>query len=140
MKNKEKIIDRVHKVTFKINVDDRGSLIAIEGDKNLNFAIRRVFYLYGVEKGFTRGQHANKNTTMCFICIKGSCKILLDNGKEKETFFLDEPAKGLICEPMVWKEMFDFSSDCILMVICDTNYDTGEYITSYDEFKEELKK
>ena len=140
MSNKNKIIDRVYNITFKINADHRGSLVAVEGKNNLNFAINRVFYMYGSDPGAIRGRHANRDSTMCFMCIKGSCKILVDNGKDKETFFLDNPAKGLICEPMTWKELFDFSLDCILMVICDTNYDVGEYITNYDDFKAELNK
>jgi dTDP-4-dehydrorhamnose 3,5-epimerase-like enzyme len=139
MARTEKTINKVYKVFFKKNIDERGSLIAIEGEKYLKFRIRRIFYIYGIEPGLVRGQHANKLSTMCFISIKGECKVFVDNGKDNKTFILDDPAVGLICEPMTWKKIYDFSSDCILMVICDTNYDAKEYISSYDDFKEETK-
>jgi dTDP-4-dehydrorhamnose 3,5-epimerase-like enzyme len=133
-------INKVRLIEFKQNTDDRGSLIAIESGNSINLKIQRVFYMYGMEPGTIRGQHANKISTMCFIVIKGRCKILVDNGTENETYTLENPAKGLICEPMTWKKMYDFSPDCILMALCDTNYNSGEYITDYGEFKREVNK
>ena len=133
-------MEKVNLVEFKINSDNQGSLVAIENYNIFNLKIKRVFYIFNVKHGAVRGQHANRNSTMCFIGIRGSCKILINNGTEEEIFTLDSPAKGLICEPMTWKKLFDFTSDCVLMVLCDTNYDSGEYINNFDEFKLELKK
>ena len=130
---------KVNLVEFKINSDNQGSLVAIENNNILNLKIKRVFYIFDVKPGAIRAQHANRNSTMCLNCIKGSCKILINNGTEEEIFILDSPAKGLLCEPMTWKKLFDFTSDCVLMVLCDTNYDPGEYINDFGEFKLETK-
>jgi hypothetical protein len=95
--------------------------------------------MFGMRQDTVRGNHANKKTNMCFLAISGKCKITVDNGIEKETFLMDNPAHGLVCEAMTWKKMFDFSPDCVLMVICDTNYDENEYIDDYNTFKKKLK-
>jgi len=133
-------MNKSHLINFNINTDDRGSLIAIEGNNTLNFNIKRIFYIFDLNTQSTRGEHANKISTMCFFTLKGSCKILVDNGTEKETFILDNPIKGLLCEPMTWKKIYDFSSDCILMSLCDTNYDSNEYINDYNDFLKEINK
>jgi dTDP-4-dehydrorhamnose 3,5-epimerase-like enzyme len=131
---------KAYTIDFKANTDNRGTLIAVEQGTNLHFNINRVFYMFGMESGAARGSHANRNTTMCFIAVKGSCKIQADNGEEQETFVLDNPARGLVCQAMTWKKMYDFSPGCILMVICDTNFDPEEYIDDYDDFITEAKK
>ena len=131
--NKAKMIE------FKFNGDQRGGLVAIEGEKNLDYRIARVFYMFGMDKDTIRGKHANRESTICFIPVKGSCRILVDNGMEKQSFIMDSPNKGLVCSPGTWKEMSDFSSDCVLMGICDTNYNGKEYITDYDTFIKETK-
>jgi dTDP-4-dehydrorhamnose 3,5-epimerase-like enzyme len=124
-------------INFTVNSDSRGSLVAIEGGKTLDFTLCRIFYMYGLNPGTVRGRHANRETTMCFIALNGSCKISVDNGREKETFLLNDPSRGLICRPITWKEMGDFSSDCVLMAACNTNYNADEYIFDYETFKVE---
>jgi hypothetical protein len=109
---------------------------AIFDERIYNFAAKRVFYIYDINSSMTRGNHANINTTMCFVVLKGHCKILIDDGQKRQAFFLDNYDKILICDPMTWKEMNDFSSDCILMVICDTYFDANDYIDDYTTFKE----
>jgi dTDP-4-dehydrorhamnose 3,5-epimerase-like enzyme len=133
-------VDKAQIIDLNQKTDSRGTLVVIEGGKNLEFNIKRVFYMYGMDSASIRGQHANRKSIMCFICVKGSCSIAVDNGTEKRVFFLGNPAKGLVCESMTWKEMSGFSSDCVLMVMCDTYYDADEYITDYGIFVEESKK
>lgn len=114
--------------------DERGTLIALEQLKNIPFEIKRVYYMYDTVKGVRRGFHAHKCLKQILICVKGSCKILLDNGTEKAEVLLDEPNKGLIIESNVWREMFDFSDDAVLMVLASELYDESDYIRNYDDF------
>jgi dTDP-4-dehydrorhamnose 3,5-epimerase-like enzyme len=133
-------MDKAKIIEFKINGDIRGSLVAIEGEKNLEYRISRVFYMFGMEKNAVRGKHANRKSRICFIAVNGSCKICVDDGILRKSFVLDSPNRGLVCDPMTWKEMSDFSADCVLVGICDTNYDAGEYISDYETFMKEIKK
>jgi hypothetical protein len=126
-------------IELKINGGAGGSLVAIEDEKILDRGIRRVFYLFGMGKDAVRGKHANRNSTICFIALKGRCTVAVDNGLQKEAFTLDAPNKALVCDPMTWKEMNDFSSDCILLGICDTHYEAAEYITDYETFRKEVQ-
>jgi dTDP-4-dehydrorhamnose 3,5-epimerase-like enzyme len=137
---KDTNLDKVHIIDFSKKTDNRGTLVVIEGSQNLEFTIKRVFYMYGMDSAAIRGQHANKESSMCFTCITGTCNVTVDNGTERKTFILNDPAKGLVCESMTWKEMSGFSSDCVLMVMCDTYYDADEYITDYNIFKAESRK
>ena len=132
-------MNKARLIEFRVNGDDRGSLIAIEGEKTLGYKIARIFYMFGMDGDTVRGKHANRDSTICFIPVKGTCKIFVDNGTEKQSFVMDSPNKGLVCSPGTWKEMCDFSSDCVLMGICDTNYDAKEYIADYDTFIKEIK-
>lgn len=121
-------------IELQIKGDDRGSLIAIEQNKDINFDIKRVYYIYGTKKGVRRGFHAHKQLTQLLVAVSGSCKVLLDNGKEKKEIFLDDPTKGLVINSLVWREMFDFSSDCVLMVLASELYDESDYIRNYTQF------
>lgn len=114
--------------------DSRGILIALEQMKNVPFEIKRVYYMYNTVKGVRRGFHAHKQLKQILICVKGSCKILMDDGTEKAEVNLDEPNKGLIIESHIWREMFDFSEDAVLMVLASELYDEADYIRNYDEF------
>lgn len=121
-------------VDFLQHGDDRGTLIALEEMKNIPFEIRRVYYMYDTKEGVRRGFHAHKKLKQVLICVKGQCKILLDDGKEKEIVLLDRPDKGLLIESHLWREMFDFSEDAVLMVLASELYDEADYIRNYDEF------
>lgn len=117
--------------------DERGSLIALEDQKNVPFTIRRVYYMFGTEPGVRRGFHAHKQLKQLAIVVRGSCRFLLDDGKEKIEILLDNPAQGLLIESMMWREMYDFSPDCVLMVLADAHYNEADYVRDYNEFKSE---
>jgi dTDP-4-dehydrorhamnose 3,5-epimerase-like enzyme len=131
---------KVEFVNFDIKGDNRGNLIAIEQLKNIPFEIQRVYYIFNTKEGVRRGFHAHKNLKQMAVCLSGSCKFLLDDGKEKiDEVVLDSPQKGLLIESMVWREMYDFSVDCILLVLASEYYDENDYIRDYNEFLKECK-
>jgi dTDP-4-dehydrorhamnose 3,5-epimerase-like enzyme len=127
-------------INFEVKGDERGNLIALEGNKNIPFEIKRVYYIYGTEKGVRRGFHAHKNLKQIAVCVSGSCKFLLDDGEKKEVVLLDSPDKGLFINKMIWREMFDFSENCVLIVLASDYYDESDYIRDYDEFLKEINK
>lgn len=124
---------------FKSNGDDRGSLVALESHKNIPFEIKRVYYIFDTKSGVVRGLHAHKDLLQVMVCLKGSCRIVLDDGSTKEQVVLDSPNKGMLIESMMWREMHDFSADCVLMVLANEYYDESDYIRDYNEFLEYLK-
>lgn len=119
--------------------DDRGALIALEDQRNVPFTIRRVYYLFGTTPGVRRGLHAHKHLIQLVISVKGSCRFLLDDGKERIELLLDNPAQGLLIESYVWREIYDFSDDCVLMVLANAHYDETDYIRDYNDFIEYAK-
>ena len=121
-------------IPLQAHGDDRGSLISLEQDKNIPFQIKRVYYIFNTKEGVTRGFHAHKQLKQVAIAVTGSCRFLLDDGKEKVSFLLDNAAQGLLIESCIWREMSDFSEDCVLMVLADSFYDENDYIRDYDEF------
>ena len=114
--------------------DDRGSLIALEDGVNIPFAIKRVYYLFNTSKDVRRGFHAHKDLNQVVIAVRGSCRFLLDDGKERISLLLDDPTQGLLIESCIWREMYDFSEDCVLMVLANHLYDESDYIRNYDVF------
>ena len=114
--------------------DERGSLTVIESNKNIPFVVKRLYYIYDAKPDVPRGFHAHKELKQVAIAVKGSCRFLLDDGKEKVSFLLDNAAQGLLIESCIWREMSDFSEDCVLMVLADNFYDESDYIRDYDEF------
>lgn len=116
--------------------DDRGSLVAVEANKTVPFDIKRVYYIFGTKPGVARGFHAHKALKQVAVCVTGSCRMLLDNGREKEELLLDSPTKGLVIEDLVWREMHDFTPDCVLLVLASEHYDEADYIRNYDDFLE----
>jgi len=126
-------------LNFEIKGDERGSLIALEEYRNIPFEIKRVYYIFDTKEGVIRGKHAHKNLQQVLICVKGSCKILLDNGKERKVITLDSPDKGLYIGSFVWREMYDFSPDCVLVVLADKYYDEEDYIRDYETFLKAVK-
>ena len=105
---------QVIKYMFQPHGDDRGQLVALEEFKDIPFKIKRVYYMYDTGEGVRRGYHAHKNLEQILICIHGTCKILLDNGKEKKVVPLEKPYEGLYVANNMWREMFDFSPDAVL--------------------------
>ncbi len=116
--------------------DERGSLVALEGEKTIPFAIRRVYYLFGTKQEVARGFHAHKKLQQVAVCVTGRCRMVLDDGKKREEVWLDSPTKGLLIGNMVWREMHDFSNDCVLLVLASENYDECDYIRNYQDFME----
>jgi len=123
-------------IDFKIMGDERGSLIALEEHHNAPFDIKRVYYIFGTKEGVRRGYHAHKDLKQIAVCVSGSCRFHLDDGKEKKEIILDSPDRGLLIEGLIWREMYDFSPDCVLMVIASEYYDDKDYIRDYNKFTE----
>lgn len=127
------------KYTFQRHEDARGALVAVEENKEIPFPIKRVYYMYGVAQDTARGFHAHKKLEQVLICIHGSCKIVLDNGKEKQVVVLDKPYEGLYVGNLIWREMFDFSSDAVLLVLASELYNENDYIRDYETFLNVVK-
>ena len=121
-------------IQFQQHGDDRGQLVALENGKEIPFDIKRVYYMYETGQGVRRGFHAHKSLQQILICTSGSCKIHLDDGYETAEITLDKPFEGLLIKNNLWREMYDFSSDAVLMVLASEMYDESDYIRNYDEF------
>jgi dTDP-4-dehydrorhamnose 3,5-epimerase-like enzyme len=121
-------------IDFQILGDERGSLVAIEQGKIIPFEIKRIYYLYHTAEGVSRGFHAHRDLKQVAICVSGKCRMVLDNGTIREDVWLDCPTKGLLIESMVWREMHDFSPDCVLLVIASQPYNESDYIRDYRDF------
>lgn len=120
--------------------DERGKLVVIEGGEAVPFDIKRVFYIYGSDATVVRGQHANRESQFVLINVAGKSKVRITDGNEEIVIELDKPMMGVYIPPMLWKDMYDFSSDSVLLVLASTHYDGGEYIRDYDEYLREIGK
>lgn len=119
--------------------DGRGELFFIEPNRNLPFDIKRVYYMTGMKPDAPRGFHAHKNLQQLAICVAGKCRIVLDDGTTRESVWLDSPDTGLLIGNLQWREMHDFSKDCVLLVLASEYYDEADYIRDYGQFIEETK-
>ncbi len=122
------------KYTFQPHGDERGQLVALEEFNDIPFRIKRVYYMYDTIADVVRGKHAHIKLEQILVCVHGSCKIRLDNGREKKVVVLEKPYEGLYVPSNMWREMFDFSPDAVLMVFASELYDEADYIRDYDEF------
>ena len=118
--------------------DERGKLVVVEGNKDIPFKIERVFYIYGSDSEVVRGQHANRESEFVLINVGGTSKVRIDNGHTEAIIELNKPMMGLYIPTMVWKDMYDFSEDSILLVLASTHYNGQEYIRDYEEYKKEM--
>lgn len=118
--------------------DERGSLVSLESHKTVPFDVKRVYYIFGTQHGVSRGYHAHRALQQVAVCVTGKCRMVLDNGQRREEVWLDTPTKGLLIGDLVWREMHDFSPDCVLMVLASEHYNEADYIRSYDVFKQIL--
>jgi len=126
---------RVRLIEFQQHGDDRGHLVVAEAMKEIPFEIKRIFYIYGSDSTVVRGKHANKKSEFVLINVAGSCKVRVIDREGKETIYnLDHPHMGLYLPTMVWKEMYDFSPDSVLLCLSNEHYDSAEYIRKYSEF------
>lgn len=129
------MLNDVVPLTLEQRSDNRGSLIAIE-DYNLPFDIKRVYYIYKVMPGVSRGFHAHIDLKQLLIVVSGSVKIrCVDKHEKEEVFLLDSPNRALLIQGLVWREMFDFSDNAVLVVLASENYNEADYIRDYDEFQ-----
>lgn len=125
---------QVVKYVFQPHGDKRGQLVALEEYKDIPFSIKRIYYMYDTAEGVTRGYHAHKTLEQILVCIHGSCKIRLDNGRESKVITLEKPYEGLYVSSNMWREMFDFSPGAVLMVLASDFYNEEDYIRDYEEF------
>ncbi|ELW1645430.1 WxcM-like domain-containing protein [Enterobacter oligotrophicus] len=130
---------KVELIPLQKHGDERGMLVALEQTKNVPFEIKRVYYMFGTQTNVRRGYHAHKELRQLAIPVSGSCRFMLDDGKEKVDILLDNPALGLLIEPSIWHEMYDYSHDCILLVLASDVYNESDYIRNYDEFVESVE-
>lgn len=114
--------------------DERGKLVVIEGGQAIPFEIKRVFYIYESDSTVVRGQHANRESEFVLINVAGKSKVRITDGKEEYIIELNKPMMGIYLPKMIWKDMYDFSSDSVLLVLASTHYDRSEYIRDYDEY------
>lgn len=125
---------QVVKYVFQQHGDKRGQLVALEEFVDIPFQIKRVYYMYDTRLGVRRGFHAHKSLEQILLCVHGSCKVLLDNGNEKKVVVLDKPYEGVYIANNMWREMYDFSEDAVLLVLASDLYNEEDYIRDYNEF------
>ena len=121
-------------LTFKDLGDERGKLVVIEGEIDIPFEIKRVFYIYGSDNKIVRGQHANKESEFVFVNVAGKSKVRVTDGIGEHIVELNRPMQAVYIPKMIWKDMYDFSVDSVLLVLTNTHYDAKEYIRNYDDY------
>lgn len=134
------IRERCKIINFKDLGDERGKLVVIEGNKDIPFEIQRVFYIYGSDNEVVRGQHANRESEFVLINVAGTSKVRITDGKDEFIVELNKPMMGVYIPKMVWKDMYDFSSDSVLLVLASTHYDGKEYIRNYEDYLVEVNR
>lgn len=126
-------------IPLQVHGDERGSLIALENGHNLPFDVKRVYYIYATKTDISRGFHAHKKLKQLLIAVSGSVTVKCEYAGQQKEYTLSKPDEGLLIEGLVWREMHDFSPDCVLMVLADEYYNEADYIRDYDLFKKEDK-
>ena len=125
---------QIVKYEFKAHGDERGQLIALEEFREIPFHVKRIYYIFQTNAYVHRGFHAHRSLEQVLICVRGKCKVKLDDGCEQTIVPLDNPYEGLYVGNAIWREMFDFSSDAVLLVLASELYDEKDYIRDYDQF------
>lgn len=129
----------VQMLEFPQHGDERGHLVVVEGLKDIPFEIKRMFYIYGSDANVVRGRHANRKSEFVMINVAGQSKVRVDDGRGNEAVFsINRPHTGLYLPKMIWKDMYDFSKDSVLLVLSNEAYDPNEYIRDYDAFVKEV--
>ena len=131
---------KIKTTDFSIKGDSRGSLIAIESNKDIPFDIKRIYYIFDTKPGVVRGHHAHKTLEQMLVCVSGSCTIVLDDGENRNEVVLSDPSSGLYIGPNIWREMKDFSEGAVLLVLASDWYNEADYIRDYSEFLVYLAK
>ena len=128
-------INDVKMLEFHELGDDRGHLVVVEGNIDIPFDINRIFYIYGSDPNVVRGRHANRKSAFCLINISGRSKVrAIDSNGDERIIILDRPQIGVYLPTMIWKDMYDFSADSILLVLSNEHYDASEYIRNINDF------
>ena len=122
-------------INFKDLGDERGKLVVIEGKHDIPSEIARVFYIYGSDSDIIRGKHANRNSEFVLVNVAGKSKVMITDGYDKKIVELSKPMEAVYIPKMIWKEMYDFSEDSVLLVLSNTHYDGKEYIRDFEEYK-----
>ncbi len=134
-------MNKVRMLEFPQRGDDRGHMVIVEGNNDIPFDIKRVFYIYGSDKNVVRGQHANRRSEFVLINVAGKSKVKVKDGDGNEAIYcLNRPHTGVYIPTMVWKDMYDFSEDSVLLVLASEHYDATEYIRNYNDFVSEVHK
>ena len=129
-----KLQDKCKIINFADLGDERGKLVVVEGGQTIPFDIKRVFYIYGSDATVVRGEHANRESEFVLINVAGTSKVRITDGKEELIVELNKPMMGVYIPKMIWKDMYDFSADSVLLVLASTHYNGKEYIRSYDQY------
>ena len=127
-------------LNFAVHGNYQGSLVALEKGAQFPFDIKRVYYIWGTQKDVVRGHHAHKKLEQVILCVSGSCDFILDNGRERTTVHLDNPAQGLYIKHNIWREFTNFSPDCVVVVLASEYYDESDYIRDYEQFKKKVSQ
>ena len=134
-----KLEEKIKIIKFRDLGDERGNLVVIEGGgMDIPFDIKRVFYIYGSDATVVRGQHANRESEFLMVNVAGTSKVRITDGCEETIVELNEPGMGLYLPTMLWKDMYEFSADSVLLVMSNKHYDGNEYIREYDEYLKEM--
>ena len=130
----------VKMLQFRKMGDERGRLVAVKGGQDIPFEIKRVFYIYGSDPDVVRGKHANRRSEFILINVAGSSKVrVIDRSGNEMVISLNHPHTGIYLPALVWKDMYDFSPDSVLLVLASEHYDPDEYIRDFDEFRSVCK-
>lgn len=131
--------DRCQILEFKDLGDARGKLVVIEGGQAVPFEIARVFYMYGSDPTVIRGEHANRESEFVLINVAGSSKVRITDSREEFVVELNRPMMGVYIPKMIWKDMYDFSEDSVLLVLASTHYNGAEYIRDFEQYKQIMR-
>ena len=132
-------MQNIKEIKIKKHTDGRGILIPIEYPKQIDFPIKRIYYIYDVNSNVERGFHSHKALNQLLIAVNGRVKIRVKTPFEEQIILLDDPSKGLYIGPMIWREMFDFEDNAVLLVLASQEYDEQDYIREYEEYKKIAK-
>lgn len=125
-------------LNFKVLDNQQGSAVNIESENTVPFEIKRIYYIFDTERYAVRGRHAHHNLEQAIICVSGACDFILDDGKERITVHLDNPAQALYIKNNIWREFTNFTEDCVVMVLASEHYNADDYIRDYDEFLDQV--
>ena len=122
-------------IDLEVKTDGRGKLTPLEYPKQLDFPLERVYYIYDVNNDITRGYHSHRDLEQLLIAVSGSLKVRIKTPFSEEVITLNNPSKGLYIGPMIWREMFDFSENAVLLVLASHEYDESDYIRDYEQYE-----